>query len=212
MIKSLFLLSIMGLASSSFAAKSACNNVSNCIKHVSKITGVKYYSADKLKGSIYKSSNFKVTKKNADAFISDVLNQNGYTRIETDEKTFKIIDTRDIRYNPVPMVQADKKNSPNLPNNHDYYMMKYTLENPIVGRSVTRSLRPFMSRYGRIIHGSLSGIVIIQDTAINLKRVYKLINNFDVKPSEDAIDRMEEYAKKKHQVDLVEKKCKHGKR
>jgi general secretion pathway protein D len=138
-----------------------------------------------IKGDIRLSKNFKLNKENADEFISRSLFLNGYTRVPLDgEEGFMIINSRDVRYTPVPQYAATKIKEAGIPHNHDYYQLTYTADNPRLMHEYTRSVRPFLSRYGRIINAKYSNFVIIQDTGVNLKRLYNLAKRFDNPVSE----------------------------
>lgn len=150
------------------------------VKQVSKLTDKKYMMDKNIKGHVTISKNFKLDKNNADDFLSRALFLNGYTRVPLkDNQGYMVINSRDVRYTPVPQYTANKTKLADLPNNHDYYQLTYTANNPQLMTEFARSVRPFLSRYGRIINSKFSNFVIIQDTGVNLKRLYKLATKFD---------------------------------
>ena len=63
----------------SFAATKSKSTLSNYVLNVSKLTNKKYVMEKTLKGDLKLSRNFKLTKENADSFISRALFLNGYT-------------------------------------------------------------------------------------------------------------------------------------
>ena len=179
--KTLILLSILTLVPAlSFAAAKKKNNLQFYVEKVSQLTGKRYLSDKRLKGNLVITKNFELNQDNADKFISKVLFLNGYTRVPSENGDgFMIINSRDVRYTPVPQYFADKNTSPDLPDNYDYYQLTYEAEGARAMTNFARSFRPFMSRYGRIINLKHNNLVIIQDTAPNLKRFYKLLAKFD---------------------------------
>jgi general secretion pathway protein D len=193
-MKIYFILLILTLITGAAYAKPLkCKDLSSCVNHVSKITGKKYIYITKLKGAIGKTPNFKIDKDNADKYVSLILNQNGYTRIPLGDNEFQIIQARDVRYTATKIYNSEKDT---IPDNYDYIMVSIQLTNPGLSTEITRSFRPFMSRYGRIIDIKSSGTIIIQDTAKNISRLKKLITKVDVKPTRDMLERLE--SKQKH--------------
>lgn len=162
------------------ATNSKNGNLHFFVSKVSKLTGKKYVMSKVLKGNVMTSKNFILDESNGDQFISRALYLNGYTRIPLQgEEGFMIVNSRDVRYMPVSQKFADKNTPPELPDNHDYYQLTYEAENPENMDHFTRSARPFMSRYGRIINIKHNNLLMIQDTAANLRRLYRLVVKFD---------------------------------
>lgn len=187
--------------------KTKCKNLVACAQSVSKLTGKEYLYPEKFTGKVRGTEGIELTAKNADTLYSYILNENGYTRILLEDgKTFRIISARDVRYNPVPKVTASYDKGPALPQNVDYHMMTYKMKHPIVSTYATRSLRPFMSRYGRIIDNRINGTLIVQDTALNLKRLYGLIRAMDEAPSREVKKGWKLAKKNSHEIKLQKAK------
>ena len=131
---------------------------------------------------------FTLNENNADSIMSKILNLNGYTRIPlTEDDGYMVVNARDIRYTPTPLINASKDEVPTLPDNFDYHQMMYQPKeaDPIQMLEFTRSIRPFISRYGRVISPKTEGPMIVQDTAINLKRIHKILVQYDRKLSKE---------------------------
>ncbi len=212
-MKQIFLISLLLTLATTTQAKSkkdTCITLESCVSLVSKITDKKYVYDEKLKGQVYTSKNFLINSKNADQFISNTLNHNGYTRIASNEADYRIISARDVRYNALPIYKA---NLDLIPNHSDYIMVSYKLKHGLRSTEITRSFRPFMSRYGRIIDVKSSGTIIMQDTATNIKRLLKLVKDLDVKPSSDEEDNREKYNERRFELDkLKAQNCHHFER
>ena len=162
------------------ATKSKNGNLHFFVSKVSNLTGKKYVMNQVLKGNVMTTKNFKLDEANGDQFISRALFLNGYTRIPLQgEEGFMVVHSRDVRYMPVKQVFSDKNTPPELPNNHDYYQLTYEAENPENMMHFVRSARPFLSRYGRIINIKHNNLLMIQDTAANLSRLFRLVVKFD---------------------------------
>lgn len=187
-----------------FAEKKTCTKLETCVNLAAKLTKKNYLYGKKLKGNINASANFKFTKKNADKLISLILNENGYTRIPLeDNKGFRVVNARDVRYTPTRLYS--KKDIDQMPLNFDYVMFSIKLKS-IDSTQVTRSFRPFMSRYGRIIDIKQTNTIIIQDTAQNIRRMIKLVKLIDLPRTSEQIELMKEDKENKFQIKLLKAK------
>ena len=186
------------LAQAAFAKKKASSvNLIKYVEKVSKLTGQKYVYGKSLKGSITLTSNYKLTKDNADSTLSLILNENGYTRVPLQEdNSYRIINARDVRYTPTKIYIAGKDT---LPNNDDYLMLIIDLKE-VNSTEITRSFRPFMSRYGRIIDIKQKNRIIIQDTAKNARRMLTLTKSIDIPLTSKEREKNKERMKHKQEL------------
>lgn len=201
-----------------FAAQANdCSELTKCIETVSKLTGKKYlYDAKEIKGGLAASSNTQITAENADTLFTYILDLNGYARIPTAEKdTYLVISARDLRYHSFPSINVDANTPPKIPQNYDYYMMTYKFTNYLQGqpRDAANSMRPFMSRYGRIIEVKTAGTVAIQENASTLFKAYEMLKAADreitkaeLKAYKDQEDKEEQKAKRKEKREKADKK------
>lgn len=199
------------ISTSAFGATLSCNNLSECIKSYSSLANEEYVTPKKLKGDGFE---FNVTGdlKKIDTSLSFLLNQHGHTRIKQPTGNYTvIIPSRDVRYTPTPLIDA--KDIKAVPHNYDYVMIKYKLRNKFLGKDITRSLRPFMSRYGRIIINQPPGIITLQETGINAHRLVSLVQEYDIELSKKEIEELkkEQSKERMHQHRLEMLKAKHGK-
>ena len=209
LLLSLFTLSIFLTFSSAFAAKAPCKELESCVRIVGELTGKSYLYTMELKGKVKMAGNFKLTKGSADGFISRVLNLNGYTRIPTaKDDGYLIISARDVRYTPTTVISASKDVKPELPDNYDYYQMFYRPKeaDEIQLREFTRSIRPFLSRYGRVIAPKNENFLLLQDTAANLKRIYKLLVQYDRELSKEEKKRRKKWRDRDYEINKIRAK------
>jgi type II secretory pathway component GspD/PulD (secretin) len=175
-------LSVVGAfiyAGSSYA-KDGCTDIESCLKSASKITGYNYIYGKKVKGQISGSDAIVFNKKNVNNILGAVLNELGYSRVRIDANNYRIINNRDTRYNPAHQVDASKKQAPMLDPRVDYHQMIYQLQKNSDPNMIARNLRPFMSRYGRIVDMDSSNLLIISDRTSGLKKIYELIKKADI--------------------------------
>ena len=105
---------------------------------------------------------------------------NGYTLIRSGA-FYKIVNSRDIRYTPTKIYTGTY-----TPDTENYVMRIIPLKN-INSTEVTRSFRPFMSRYGRLIEIKQTNTIIVQDTGENINRLGRLIKFIDVPGHDDSL-------------------------
>jgi len=193
-MKTIALFLLFTINVSAIAAGKSCSKLESCVQLVSNITGEKYTYNNELKGAVKLTKNFKINKKNADDFISEILYLNGFARIKNGEDSWSIINARDIRYSPTPLFEYGKDE---IPENNDYALVSIKLKNPYIVSEVSRNFRPFMSRYGRIIDIRDPGVIVINDTGSNIHRLISLIKIIDKAPTKDDIKKYEERERKR---------------
>jgi len=187
----LILLLVVGLSISSLQAKDKLK-LSEMISKATEVTGITYLLPNDFKGEFETSKGIKITSENVDEIISLALYRNGYTRIKINKTLSSIITTRDIRYEATEIYKGSKTGALQVPMTHDYFMLEYNFENEGISTSVVRSLRPFISRFGRIIDIKRSNKIILQDTGIQINRLINVIRSIDRPKSEDQLEREEE--------------------
>jgi hypothetical protein len=200
-MKGLILLSVLVISSSVFAADK-CENVPECIELNSKLTGAKYlYPKDLISKKNELNKEVEMTKENADSLLSEVLFQFDYLRLPTQvEGTWKVIVARDVRYAELPVYKGSKGNIPELPKTVDYVSFMYQgVKGGDVG-SIARNLRPFLSRYGRVID-TKGQILTFNDSLGNIRNILKFLE------AEDRVLTKEELVNNKKLFELEHKKA-----
>jgi general secretion pathway protein D len=149
-------------------------------KHMQKLTGINLILDKDLKGKISIMAPTAITVGDAWRAFLTALNSNGYTLVKSG-KFYKIVQARDIRYTPTKIYTGAY-----TPDTENYVMRIIPLKN-INSTEVTRSFRPFMSRYGRIIDIKQTNTIIVQDTGTNIQRLLRLIKFIDVPGYEESL-------------------------
>lgn len=168
-------LMILGTSVSAYAN---CGSLEECTKLAYKLMDKNFITNEKLEGKISNSEKFKITKDNAEKIISAMLKQHGLTRVNIDGTNDYIISARDIRYNTQNTIQwsGDLEKIPDL---SDYFLLQIKTKNPELMENTVQSLRPFLSRYGRIVEQLSTSSILIQDTGINLRKIAALVAELD---------------------------------
>lgn len=152
------------------------NFIADYAKVVNKTIIADKRQLDKSKRKINLILNEKVNVQDFNKMFFTVLESHGFTAIP--EGSFlRIISTRDIRYTPTALYESKE-----FPKTDEYIFVIHILKNPLAGE-ITRNMRPFMSRYGRIIDFNDSHSIAIQDRGSNINRLIDLINSLDTPKS-----------------------------
>jgi general secretion pathway protein D len=173
-----------------------CVEVSACATAVGELLGQKYLLDPDLKGKVAASGNLELTHENAELLFTSMLNLLGYSRVPLDHAgTFQIMRQRDARDSAIPFAVADKSTAPQLPDNWDLYTLRYKATHPDSVEHIARLSRSFMPANSRIIPDELSGMLYVTDTALNIKKLYELIREGDLKPTPALLKKWDEEAK-----------------
>ena len=149
-------------------------------KHMQRLTGINLILDKDVKGKISISAPTAITVGDAWKAYLAALNMNGYTLVKSGA-FYKIIHNRDVRYAPTKIYTGTY-----TPNTENYVMRVLPLRH-IDAVEVTRTFRPFMSRYGRLLELKQTNTIIIADTGANINRLVKLINFLDVPGHEESL-------------------------
>ncbi len=156
-------------------------SLSDLTKAMQELTGINLILDGKdLKGKVTIAAPQPITIGDAWKAYLTALNTNGYTLVKNGA-FYRIVSTRDIRYTPTKIYTGSF-----TPNTANYVMKIFPLKN-ISAKEVSRSFRPFMSRYGRIIDIPQTNTIIVQDTGNNINRLSRLIKFVDVPGFEESL-------------------------
>jgi hypothetical protein len=110
------------------------------------------------------------TAENAEALLSNLLRENGYTRVPiTGKKAFKIISEADIRHNTLQSI--DPKIGA-LPEHDDYISSTITVKD---ADEMIPKLRPHLSKFG-MINKVDSKTLVIKSRVSNLRGILEFLN------------------------------------
>lgn len=150
-------------------------SIEEVIEEYAAIKGYSLIVDGKLKGQ---SSLFgpKIIKSSElDLFVTSLLSDAGYSLLANDEiKQFEIIYSRDVRYKGGKVTNDINQ----VPENYNFYQFVMKLKY-VDSHDIARNLRPFISRYGRVIDEKNANTIILADTGKNIHRIYNLIKKLD---------------------------------
>lgn len=155
-------------------------DIMDLTKHMQKLTGINLILDKDVKGKISIMAPSPITVGDAWKAYLTALNLNGYALVKTGA-FYKVIQSRDVRYTPTNIYTGSY-----TPDTENYVMRIISLKN-VNSAEITRSFRPFMSRYGRIIDIKQTNTVIVHDTGTNINRLMKLIKFLDVPGHDESL-------------------------
>ena len=106
------------------------------------------------------------------SLLKSILDSRGYSLI--DEKGFMwIASAREVRFLPSDFHASDK-----IPNDESYVTALFRLQYPIAP-DITRNLRPFLSRYGRVVNFPDGRSIVLHDKGDNVLKLIEAIRFMD---------------------------------
>lgn len=190
------------------AQAATCKRLMDCVTEASRLTGVKYIFPENMFKQQEMNVELILDEKNADAVLSEALAMFEYMKVPTKvEKVWQIISARDIRYHAdLPTYKASKKTHPELPQNQDPIYLEYQASPGTDVGNIARNLRPFLSRYGRVID-MRSGLIVVMDRSSSVGKVLSMIQASDVPLSNAEKLRQEKERQREHELELARLKA-----
>lgn len=127
-----------------------------------------------LNENVYLRINKPISRDEMTELLTILASERGIS-IQTSKDQWWIKSSRDMRYYPTKFIKTTE-----LPNSDEFVLYYHKLNNPL-GKDISRNLRPFLSRYGRVISFGDGHSIILSEQAMNIKRLIKVMNVMDKK-------------------------------
>jgi general secretion pathway protein D len=153
------------------------------IKYVSEITGRNFVVDDKVRGRITLISPTKIRVDELEHILESLLELNGFTAVPSGSVT-KIVPLREVKQRGVETdVGRDPRGIPPIDRMVTHLVpLKYADIN-----EVRNMLTPLISKDGNIAAYGPSNTIILTDLASNINRLVKIIQEVDIKVSDEQI-------------------------
>lgn len=136
----------------------------------------------------------EIPKSQIDSYVSSIMNQSGNAIIKSNTSSqVQVIRGSETRYSTLPIYIDLSK----VPDSDDIIQFNYTIKN-IEAAELSRNMRPFLSRFGRVIDMKSANTIHFTDTARNIIRMIKIVHFLDT----------EETAKSQKEVNELNEKHK----
>lgn len=147
--------------------------IKDLVKYFAEITGRNFLLTDDLKGDVTIISHKPVTVGEAyEAFLS-ALESAGYTTVTVGQLT-KVVSTGDAASAPLREYYGG-----NIPYTDNYVTQIVQLDNVSVG-DISGVVKELAGAKAKVIAYSPTNTLIITDSAVNIRRVYRIISQLDV--------------------------------
>ena len=127
---------------------------------------------DSLKGKVTFSTFNPISLEDFSKMFVTVLGTQGLTLVEEDS-FLRVIQERDVRYVPNQFYSDNT-----YPKNDQFILYRHELKNPL-SNEISRNMRPFLSRYGRVMSYNDGHTIILAEKANNLTRLLSIIDKMD---------------------------------
>ena len=147
--------------------------LSDVVKYMAEITGRNFILTEDLKGTVTIISHQPVSVAEAyEAFLS-AMEMSGYTTVTVGKAT-KVVSTGDAAASPLRVYQGG-----DIPYTDNYVTQIIQLENISVS-DVSSVVTNLSGKGAKIVAYAPTNTLIITDSAVNIRRVYKIITQLDV--------------------------------
>lgn len=150
------------------------------INRVSYVTGDKYYSSRTAKSPIkVKMIGTDITRENADTILTSALIENDLSRVKQMDGVYRIVPIKHLSFSHLENHSVNDSVKPKLPKTYDFHIITYKVKNRGLSKIVENDLKNLVSRNGKIINVKDGGMIIVQDYAINLDKIYRVLSKID---------------------------------
>ncbi len=148
--------------------------LADLVKYFAEVTGRNFILTDDLKGEVTIISHKPVSVSAAyEAFISS-LEVNGYTTVTVGGMT-KIVQVSEAAQRPVPLYDDGV-----IPYSTDAYVTQIIQLDSISVGDISSVVKDIAGKGAKIIAYAPTNTLIITDSAVNIRRVFRVINQLDV--------------------------------
>lgn len=154
-------------------------DIRDVIKAMSEITGKNFLIDKSVQGKITIISPTKVNAKEAYEIFLSILDVNGFTVVQSG-KIYKVITKEDARKSPLSIYEVPP------PMTEAFITQLVPLEY-ISATEIANTFRDMITKGGSITPYAPSNMLIITDTATNIRRLLSILERLDVKGTEQDI-------------------------
>jgi general secretion pathway protein D len=148
------------------------------VKFISEITGKNFILDERVKGKITIISPSKITVEEAYTVFQSVLQVKGFTTVPSGS-VIKIVQAQEAKSNTLDTVLADRKFAAN-----DEFITKLMPLKNVDANNILAIVQPLVSANGLLVAYSATNTMILIDSASNIARIAKIVNELDVEGSE----------------------------
>ena len=177
-------------ASAAFAAtwKDKCPDMKACVNNYSELSGQQYiFDKDHSNLNTQMSENLPFVKEDAELIFTNILYENGMSRVPVKQNVYSIMRLNDAKGKDVPLIACSREKAPVLPNTYDLVTLAYQFTNQENVREAENVIRTYADMGARIYGVEGNGQLLLTDVAKHMSKLYQILVSLDVKPSPEVI-------------------------
>jgi len=152
------------------------------IDAISRMTGRNFIYDDRVRGKVTIKSPTRISREQAYAVFESVLQVKGFTTVETPGGALKIIPVRDAKQSDIETTKTAQ-----MPPNTDRFVTRLIPLQYIDADSITNTLKPLVSKDGSIDAYVPTNMVILTESATNIRRILAIMEAIDVEAYQDEL-------------------------
>jgi general secretion pathway protein D len=152
------------------------------IDAISKMTERNFIYDERVRGKVTIKSPTRISRKQAYAVFESVLQVKGFTTVETPGGALKIIPVRDAKQSNIETTKTVL-----APPNTDRFVTRLIPLRYIDADSITNTLKPLVSKDGSIDAYEPTNMVIVTESATNIRRILAIMEAIDVETYQDEL-------------------------
>jgi len=157
-------------------------DITTIIDAISKMTNRNFIYDERVRGKVTIKSPTRITREQAYAVFESVLQVKGFTTVETPGGALKIIPVRDAKQSNIETAKSAL-----APPNTDRFVTRLIPLRYIDAESITKTLKPLVSKDGSIEAYEPTNMVILTEAATNIRRLLAIMEAIDIETYQDEL-------------------------
>jgi len=152
------------------------------IETVAKLTGKSFIYDDRVRGNVTVIAGPDVTVEEAYKIFESILQVKGFTTVPAPGGMMKIIPIREAKESPIDTVEG-RRTTPD----RDLFITRLIALKFVKAETVNNTLKPLVSKDANVIAYAPTNTLILTDTASNIRRLMRIIEEIDVETYSETI-------------------------
>jgi general secretion pathway protein D len=152
------------------------------IETVAKLTGKSFIYDDRVRGNVTVIAGPDVTVEEAYKIFESILQVKGFTTVPAPGGMLKIIPIREAKESPIDTIEGQRQTP-----DRDLFITRLIPLKFVKAETVNNTLKPLVSKDANVIAYAPTNTLILTDTAANIRRLLRIIEEIDVETYSETI-------------------------
>jgi general secretion pathway protein D len=152
------------------------------IETVARLTGKSFIYDDRVRGNVTVIAGKDVTVEEAYKIFESILQVKGFTTVPSPGGMLKIIPIREAKESPIDTVEPARATP-----DRDLFITRLIPLKFVKAETVNNTLKPLVSKDANVIAYAPTNTLILTDTAANIRRLLRIIDEIDVETYSETI-------------------------